>query len=83
MRVDLEDLIPAFLIIFAGFAYISIGAFFAFLLGMEISLAYFGVLFFWPMLGFALYVAAYLAWTLVAIAIVSVAGIFSKESSNA
>lgn len=82
MHVDTEDIFMAFVLLFFLFVYICIGAFFAWTIGMdEVSLAYVGVLFFWPIIGVAAYVAMILAWGLVVIVIGGVVGIF-KENGN-
>ena len=75
-----RDDIPALILMgFVAFVYICIGAFFAWLIGMdEFSLAYIGVLFFWPIVGIATWVAAFLAWSLVMMLITGISGVFSR-----
>ena len=75
-RHDIPILILA---AFLVFIYICIGAFFAWLIGMdEFSLAYIGVLFFWPIVGIATWVAAFLAWSLIMLLITGITAAFSR-----
>lgn len=77
MTIQFEDMALVLLGLFCLFVYICIGSFFAWLIGMdEVSFAYIGVLFFWPIIGVAVYVAAILAWSVVMILICGIVGIF-------
>ena len=78
MTIQFEDMLMVLVGLFCLFVYICIGAFFGWLIGMdEVSLAYIGVLFLWPaIIGFAVYIAAVMAWWIIMLIVVGIAGIF-------
>ena len=77
MTIEVENILVVLLGLLLMFVYICIGAFFAWIIGMdEVSLAYVGVLFFWPAIGFAAYAAIFLGWMLAMIVLGGIVGIF-------